>query len=174
MPSRSEEDWFLFYAFIGRVLSNWSQCEYALEHCVVCIYFNCPGGRSEKRVPVLFEPKTAYLLKMLNSQTELAGFRDEGSALVAELKTYATNRHVLAHGAALQFDPTTKHIEVLKHEFKNNTAKMTKVHVPVGALEPLGADLAKLALSLCAFAMKLEKAFPYSGEPLIGGLPAKK
>jgi hypothetical protein len=111
---------------------------------------------------------------MFKEQKELAPFHDEGVSLMTELKTLAFKRHVLAHGAALTFEPTSKRIEVLKHEFKNNTAKVLKVHVPVDELEPLGADLAKLALRLGDLAHSLEEAFPYSGEPLIGGLrPAR-
>lgn len=104
----TDETLFALRTAIGHIVMNWVYVERMIDLSITKIYHTTAGRDIEPELPRAIKRKIKYLKCAFRTIPDLDALAKGFRPLLSDAQTLANIRHVVAHGAVLDFDAKTE------------------------------------------------------------------
>jgi hypothetical protein len=154
MPA-AKFDWFTFYALLGRVVTNWSLSDYAIDQCIAALFKGYDPARFAEDVPRDTTQKIVFLRHILQTATALEPFSEQGVRLLDRLEALSRHRALLTQGAAMKVGADAQTLQFSRISIGEHGHERSAVILKVSDLDQLGVAMLDLATEWAVFAHRL-------------------
>jgi hypothetical protein len=85
---------------VGLVVLQWANAEQSLDLLIASLWHSFDGKRYAKRLPMMLEPKIAFVRACMTSEATLSPHQVAAEKLLKRFESLSAIRHDLVHGAA--------------------------------------------------------------------------
>ncbi len=131
----------------GLVVIQWGSAEQSLDMLVALLWQSFPTRNFAKRIPMMLEPKIAFVRKSFGGVDSLRPLKTKAERVLDEFGRLSSLRNDLIHGAVASLSPINGNFVLAKFDIHDHFHHVREVRIPVAAYPHLTKDLVNLGSS---------------------------
>jgi hypothetical protein len=140
---------------VGLVVLQWASAEQSLDLLVASLWHSFNGKRYAKRLPMMLEPKIAFVRACITSEPTLSPYQADAEKLLKRFETLSVVRHDLVHGAAASIAPIDNAFVFAKLDIRDGYHHHREVRIEASRYPALVDDLVALGREAYELAAKV-------------------
>ena len=140
-PDKAARDLDAIAKAVGLVVLHWASAEQSLDLLVAQLWHSVNGKRYAKRLPMMLEPKIAFVRACMASEPSLAAYQAAAEKLLNRFESLSAVRHDLVHGAPASIAQVDNAFVFAKLDIRDGYHHHREVRVDVNRYPALVDDL---------------------------------
>lgn len=155
-----DDEFESFCSAIGFIEVTWAFMESQLDHWAQLTFRNLGGNKIEKKLPLGFERKSDYLIRVFKTIPLLAPFRADAVDVLDGARQLAGTRNDLTHAVVTSLESTGGKFELINRKLRSDGIHSSRtVYFDVRDFPDLSLKLVKLGSKAVRLSADLAEKF---------------